>query len=55
MGVRVGVNRPDLQDTLGGKRYYEEWETSISRRGPGHRSRIQANDPDGIATVVVRD
>lgn len=44
-GQRVGVNRPDLQYTLNGKRYYVEYETSVSPRGPGHAQRIIANDP----------
>lgn len=47
-GTRVGVNRPDLQYTLNGQRYYEEFDTSLSTRGPGHGTRIQANDPLGI-------
>ncbi|MFI9811388.1 DNRLRE domain-containing protein [Saccharothrix variisporea] len=50
-GERVGVNRPDLQYTLNGKRHYEEFDTSTSTRGPGHRDRILANDPDGIVTL----
>ena len=54
-GVRVGINRPDLQYTIGKKRYYEEFETTVSQRGPGHIERILANDPRGIATVRVQD
>jgi len=46
-GQRVGVNRPDLQYRLNGQRYYEEWDTSISRRGPLHETRLKANDPCG--------
>lgn len=46
-GERVGVNRPDLQYTLNGKRYYEEYDVPSSNRGPGHKQRIEANDPNG--------
>lgn len=49
-GVRVGVNRPDLQYTLNGQRFYEEFDIPSSTRGPGHVTRIQSNDPSGIAT-----
>jgi hypothetical protein len=41
----VGINRPDVQYTLNGERYYIEWDTSSSSRGAGHASRIQLNDP----------
>jgi RHS repeat-associated protein len=44
-GNHVGVNRPDLQYTLDGKRHYVEWDTPSSNRGPGHEARIKANDP----------
>jgi len=42
--VRVGRNRPDLQFTLNGRRYYVEWDTPSSGRGPFHAGRIFAND-----------
>jgi hypothetical protein len=48
-GQVVGINRPDLQYTLGGKRYYREYETSGSDRGPEHVLRIHINDPAGDA------
>jgi hypothetical protein len=51
-GERVGINRPDLQYNLNGRRYYVEYETQGSTRGPGHIRRIRANDPDGVATIV---
>jgi RHS repeat-associated protein len=51
-GTRVGVNRPDLQFTLDGKRYYIEYDTTSSPRAPGHEQRILANDPDAI--VILR-
>lgn len=44
-GNHVGVNRPDLQYTLDGKRNYVEWDTPSSGRGAGHADRIKANDP----------
>lgn len=50
-GVRVGINRPDLQYTLNGQRFYEEFDTLLSTRGPGHASRIGANDPFGIINL----
>jgi hypothetical protein len=47
-GQRVGVNRPDLQYTdAAGRRVYVEYDSSASTRGPGHQTRIQANDPNG--------
>ncbi len=50
-GERVGVNRPDLQFTFGGKRYYIEYDTPVSNRGPPHRERILANDPNGVVIL----
>jgi len=47
-GRRVGVNRPDLQYTMNGQRIYEEFDTPSSGRGPGHRARLEANDPLGL-------
>ncbi len=46
-GNRVGINRPDLQYTLNGERYYEEYETSSLRAAVEHGPRIMANDPSG--------
>ncbi len=54
-GRRVGVNRPDLQYNLGGRRYYEEFGTSISKRGPIHASRIAANHPFGVINLFTVD
>lgn len=52
-GQRVGVNLPALQYTdANGRRVYVEYDTSSSTRGPGHRTRILANDPNG--TVILR-
>jgi hypothetical protein len=49
--VRVGINRPDLQYTLNGVRYYEEYDIPSSTRGVPHRDRILANDPAGIVDL----
>ncbi|WP_445367711.1 RHS repeat-associated core domain-containing protein [Methylomonas sp. BW4-1] len=47
-GVRVGTNRPDVQETSpAGQREYIEFDTSSSTRGPAHEVRIRANDPSG--------
>jgi hypothetical protein len=48
LGQRVGVNRPDLQYTLNGRRVYEEFDIPSSNRGPIHEERLYANDPDGV-------
>ena len=52
-GQRVGVNRPDLQYTLNGQRYYVEYEGVPPVRGAEHTARITANDPTAI--VIVRE
>jgi YD repeat-containing protein len=52
-GVRVGVNRPDLQYTdANGNRIYIEYDTPTSPRAIPHQVRIQANDP--TATVILK-
>jgi RHS repeat-associated protein len=50
-GQRVGTNRPDLQYTLNGRRYYIEYEGPGAPRGPSHTTRITANDPAAIVEV----
>jgi von Willebrand factor type A domain/Bacterial TSP3 repeat/RTX calcium-binding nonapeptide repeat (4 copies) len=57
---QLGINRPDLQYTLDGKRYYVEWDKPLcsdptrSLRGDLHSERIFANDPTiDYATQVV--
>ena len=50
-GTRVGINRPDLQYTLNGQRFYEEFDVPSSTRGLDHQSRIMANDPNGIVRL----
>jgi hypothetical protein len=45
LGQRVGINRPDLQYTLNGKRHYLEYEGPGNPRGSAHQARILANDP----------
>ncbi len=46
-GVRVGINRPDLQYTLNGQRFYEEFETSSIGDAWAHMGRIMSSDPSG--------
>jgi hypothetical protein len=46
-GDRVGINRPDLQYTLNGQRFYEEFETGSLEAALEHGPRILANDPSG--------
>jgi RHS repeat-associated protein len=50
-GQRVGINRPDLQYTLNGQRYYVEYEGVGAPRGASHTTRIKANDPSAKVTV----
>jgi hypothetical protein len=50
-GVRVGTNRPDLQYTLNGRRYYEEFDIPSSTRGPAHELRILSNDPNSTVNL----
>ncbi len=44
-GQRVGINRPGLQHTVNGTRYYIEYEGPSNPRGAAHMARILANDP----------
>jgi RHS repeat-associated protein len=46
-GLRVGINRPDLQYTLNGQRFYVEYETQSYEDALLHGPRIMANDPLG--------
>ena len=41
----VGINRPDIQFTYQGKRYYIEIDAAASNRGVPHKNRIVSNDP----------
>lgn len=58
---QIGLNRPDLQYTLNGKRYYVEWDRplcsnpNLTRRGGSHFQRILSNDhvDDPFTQVVV--
>lgn len=45
LGQRMGINRPDLQYSLNGQRYYVEYEGLANPRGALHEARILANDP----------
>lgn len=55
LGQRVGINRPDLQYTLGGRRYYVEIEGLANPRGAGHEARILSNDPLGAFDLRLVD
>ena len=50
-GIRVGVNRPDLQYTHNGQRYYEEFDRPPPVRADAHKTRILANDPAGVVNL----
>ncbi|QWW19524.1 hypothetical protein I6B53_10690 [Schaalia sp. 19OD2882] len=54
-GRRVGINRPDIGYTLGGRRFAEEIDTSTSTRGPAHADRILANDPHTTVYLWIVD
>jgi RHS repeat-associated protein len=45
-GSVVGRNRPDLQFTIGGRRYYVEWDNNAASNLI-HENRILLNDPSG--------
>lgn len=52
--IRVGINRPDLQYTLNGTRYYIEYERAfLGGRGLAHEWRILANDPAGVVITKI--
>ncbi|MFL5346801.1 MAG: hypothetical protein ACJ8AT_18625 [Hyalangium sp.] len=50
---RVGINRPDLQFDYNGRRYYVEYDSPASGRGPGHQARLTANDPDADVILII--
>jgi hypothetical protein len=50
-GERVGVNRPDLQFTHDGQRYYVEYDRPPPVRALNHGARLMANDPKGITLL----
>jgi hypothetical protein len=50
---RAGTNRPDLQFDYNGRRYQVEYDSPASGRGPGHQSRITANDPDAEVILII--
>ncbi len=52
-GQRVGTNRPDLQFDYNGRRYHVEYDSPASGRGPGHQSRITANDPNAEVILII--
>ncbi|MBN1206422.1 MAG: hypothetical protein JXB05_16040, partial [Myxococcaceae bacterium] len=51
--ARVGINRPDLQFDYKGRRYDVEYDSPASGRGPGHQSRLTANDPEGEVILII--
>jgi RHS repeat-associated protein len=51
-GRRVGINRPDLQYTVNGKRYYTEYDRTGKGRSFAHEERIRANDPDAGGVLL---
>ncbi|MFL5345038.1 MAG: hypothetical protein ACJ8AT_09595 [Hyalangium sp.] len=51
--ARVGINRPDLQFDYNGQRYHVEYDSPTSGRGPGHQSRLTANDPEAIIIRII--
>mgnify|MGYP000864618658 CR=1 FL=1 len=53
LGQRVGINRPDLQYTVNGQRYYVEYEGVANPRGAAHEARILANDPSASFTLRI--
>jgi hypothetical protein len=52
-GQRVGINRPDLQFDYNGRRYHLEYDSPASGRGPGHQSRLTANDPAAEVILII--
>jgi len=60
-GGQLGINRPDLQYSLDGQRFYVEWDKPLcsdptrSKRGYAHGQRILSNDPSATlgATVLL--
>jgi hypothetical protein len=51
--ARVGINRPDLQFDYKGRRYYVEYDSPASGRGPGHQSRLTANAPASEVILII--
>lgn len=55
-GVRVGINRPDIQGTSpADQREYWEIDSSDSARGPEHERRLKANDPESVVHQITQD
>ena len=58
-GAFTGRNRPDLQYTSGGERYYVEWDRprcadpTTSTRGDAHFARILSNDVTAFSRIVL--
>jgi hypothetical protein len=52
-GQRVGINRPDLQFDYNNRRYSVEYDSPTSGRGPGHQSRLTANDAEATVILII--
>ncbi|WP_224368739.1 hypothetical protein [Hyalangium versicolor] len=52
-GQRTGINRPDLQFDYNDRRYHVEYDSPTSGRGPGHQSRLTANDPEAKVILII--
>jgi hypothetical protein len=51
--LRVGINRPDLQFDYKGCRYYVEYDTPTSPRGPAHQLRLTSNNPHAKVILLI--
>jgi hypothetical protein len=51
--ARMGINRPDLQFDYNNRRYYVEYDSPTSGRGPGHQSRLTANHPEADVILII--
>jgi hypothetical protein len=51
--ARVGIRRPDLQFDYNDHRYHVEYDSPTSGRGPGHQSRLTANDPEAEIILII--
>jgi hypothetical protein len=39
--------------SLKGRRYHVEYDSPASGRGPGHQSRLSANDPEADVILII--
>ena len=52
-GVRVGVNRPDLQYSMNGQRHHEEWDPPAPAAAPATVSLFWPDSLNYVRTVSV--